>query len=158
MNYIWSIFFIIFGSILGGGLAVFVMQKLHMPSIIDHTSFSVSNLQKSGKFYDETLATLGYKRWGSFGDVILYGTAQKPSFSISTKGNPQEQLGNARGVHVAFAAPNRAAVDAWYAKALALGGKDNGKPGLRSEYHPYYYAAFIIDTDGWRTEAVCHKP
>ena len=62
------------------------------------------------------------------------------------------------GQHIAFRAPDRAAVDAFYAAALAAGGRDNGPPGLRPNYHPDYYAAFVLDPDGHRLEAVCHRP
>ncbi len=61
-------------------------------------------------------------------------------------------------VHVAFEAPSRTQIDAFYAAALAAGGKDNGPPGLRPHYHPNYYAAFVIDPDGNNIEAVCHHP
>ena len=61
-------------------------------------------------------------------------------------------------IHVAFSAPNRAAVDAFYAAAIAAGGKDNGGPGLRPNYHPNYYAAYVFDPDGHNIEAVCHAP
>ena len=62
------------------------------------------------------------------------------------------------GTHVAFTAPDRATVDAFYAAAIAAGGKDNGAPGLRPKYHPNYYGAFVFDPDGINVEAVCHKP
>jgi catechol 2,3-dioxygenase-like lactoylglutathione lyase family enzyme len=62
------------------------------------------------------------------------------------------------GQHIAFRAPNRAAVDAFYRETLAMGGTDNGAPGLRPHYHPSYYAAFVLDPDGHRLEAVCHRP
>ncbi|MNU11792.1 Glyoxalase-like domain protein [compost metagenome] len=61
-------------------------------------------------------------------------------------------------MHIAFTAPNRAAVDAFYAAAMAAGAKDNGGPGLRPHYHPNYYAAFVLDPDGHNIEAVCHAP
>ena len=61
-------------------------------------------------------------------------------------------------IHLAFTADNRGQVDAFYEAALAAGGKDNGKPGLRPEYHPNYYGAFVIGPDGHNVEAVCHKP
>ena len=66
--------------------------------------------------------------------------------------------GPALNGHVCFSAPARGAVDTFHATALAAGGRDNGKPGLRPEYHPNYYAAFIIDPDGYRIEAVRHLP
>jgi catechol 2,3-dioxygenase-like lactoylglutathione lyase family enzyme len=62
------------------------------------------------------------------------------------------------GAHVAFAAPDRAAVDAFHAAALAAGGSDNGAPGPRPLYHPAYYGAFVLDPDGNNVEAVCHRP
>ena len=61
-------------------------------------------------------------------------------------------------MHVAFAARSRAEVDAFYAAAIAAGGKDNGAPGLRPHYHPNYYGAFVFDPDGHNIEAVCHAP
>ena len=61
----------------------------------------------------------------------------------------------AQGAHVAFSAPNRAAVDRFHAAGLKTGGRDNGKPGLRADYSPSYYAAFLIDPDGNNVEAVC---
>ena len=76
----------------------------------------------------------------------------KPSFWIG-EGEPL-----AGHVHVAFVAPSRAGVDAFYRAALAAGGKDNGKPGLRPQYHANYYGAFVLDPDGNNIEAVCHAP
>jgi catechol 2,3-dioxygenase-like lactoylglutathione lyase family enzyme len=67
-------------------------------------------------------------------------------------------LGYGQGLHVAILAENRAAVDAFYRAAMAAGGKDNGGPGLRPQYHPTYYGAFVFDPDGNNLEAVCHKP
>lgn len=61
-------------------------------------------------------------------------------------------------LHVAFSAGTRSEVDRFYEAAIAAGGKDNGKPGLRADYHPDYYAAFVIDPDGHNIEAVCHLP
>jgi catechol 2,3-dioxygenase-like lactoylglutathione lyase family enzyme len=61
------------------------------------------------------------------------------------------------GLHVAFQAKNRKLVDAFYGAALAAGGKDNGKPGIREIYHPNYYGAFVLDPDGYNIEAVCHQ-
>ena len=79
-------------------------------------------------------------------------TVRKPFFWISTGGAPQT------GVHVAFEAENREMVDAFHAAALEAGGTDNGAPGVREIYHPAYYGAYVLDTDGNNAEAVCHKP
>ena len=65
---------------------------------------------------------------------------------------------NTRPTHLAFVAPSRKAVQAFHAAALTAGGKDNGGPGLRAEYHPTYYAAFVLDDDGHNVEAVIHRP
>lgn len=127
--------------------------------MIDHIMLYVSDYLKSRAFYDNTLAVLGIQRLMTFDEknIAGYGSEVKPYFWISSQLNrgSEEEVG--KGVHVAFKAPNRAAVDQWYAECLKFGGKDNGKPGLRSEYHPSYYAAFIIDPNGWRIEAVYHN-
>lgn len=127
--------------------------------MIDHTSLSVSDWQKSVSFYDVTFQALGYERMMTFEELELagYGRGKKPSFWISTQGLKAEELGCARGMHIAFSADSREAVDAWYHAALSAGAMGNGAPGLR-EYHPNYYAAFVIDPDGWRIEACFHGP
>jgi catechol 2,3-dioxygenase-like lactoylglutathione lyase family enzyme len=130
--------------------------------MLDHFSISVTDYEKSLIFYDQTLGTLGYKRSITIDipehdvKVAGYGDGIRPSFWISPMGKDEEEIGRARGVHFAFAAPNEAAVDLWYQKAIELGGKDNGEPGPRAEYHDGYYGAFIIDPDGWRIEACFH--
>jgi catechol 2,3-dioxygenase-like lactoylglutathione lyase family enzyme len=74
-----------------------------------------------------------------------------PDFWIK-KGDPTPS------VHIAFASADRAAVDAFHRAAIAAGARDNGPPGLRPNYHPGYYGAFVLDPDGYNIEAVCHKP
>jgi len=124
-------------------------------SILDHVGYAVGDFEKSSAFYDAALAPLGVKRISEMEfpgvKVIGYG-AHAPEFWINT--------GQALGghVHLAFAAPTRAAVDAFYYAALAAGGTDNGGPGLRLEYHENYYAAFVFDPDGHNVEAVCNVP
>jgi len=81
-----------------------------------------------------------------------YGKPGKPSFWIA-QGERRP-----KGLHVAFAANSRAEVDAFYAAAIAAGGKDNGPPSIRAQYHPTYYGAFVLDPDGNNIEAVCHRP
>lgn len=124
-------------------------------SIFDHLGYTVGDFDKSSVFYDAALAPLGIKRVSAFdipgGKIIGYGT-QQPEFWINS-GAPLRDH-----VHLAFAAKSRADVDAFYSGALAAGGRDNGAPGIRSEYHPNYYAAFVIDPDGHNVEAVCHAP
>lgn len=129
--------------------------------MIDHVSFAVKNFEESLNFYDQTLKILGYERLMHFDEVTEvagYGKDGKPYFWIGAKKvlseeEKLEQIGKAAGFHVAFVAPDVASVHKWYEKCLELGGKDNGKPGPRPEYHPGYYGAFIVDPNGWRIEA-----
>ncbi|RJL00125.1 VOC family protein [Paracoccus siganidrum] len=126
--------------------------------MIDHIGIAVADLARSRAFYDAALAPLGISvvmevseaMTGGQGAHLGYGRGGKPDFWI---GSGKAASG---GVHVAFAATDRAGVDAFHAAALAAGGQDNGAPGLRPEYHPGYYGAFILDPDGNNIEAVHH--
>jgi len=126
--------------------------------MIDHTGLTVSDFAKSKDFYAKALAPLGYKVMMEFtaaqsGTTDAAGLGDtKPDFWMA-KGPP-----NSPRLHIAFAAKNRAAVDAFYKAALAAGGRDNGPPGIRAHYHPNYYGAFVLDPDGHNIEAVCHYP
>ena len=127
--------------------------------MIDHTGVTVSDIATARAFYDAALAPLGYVRLMELSaavtghaDTAGYGEPPKPDFWISA-GAP-----NRPPVHVAFRVASRALVDAFYAAALAAGGRDNGAPGLRPHYHPHYYGAFVLDPDGHNIEAVCHAP
>lgn len=115
--------------------------------MIDHIGVAVSDLARSLAFYDKTLAVLGIRRLKTYGgtddlpDHVGYGDEFKPYFWLSA--------GDTVGVkHLAFAAATRADVDAFYTAALAAGGRDNGPPGPRPQYHPGYYGAFVLDPDG----------
>jgi catechol 2,3-dioxygenase-like lactoylglutathione lyase family enzyme len=118
--------------------------------MIDHLSVHVRDLQKSKAFFAAALAPLGYGVLMEFEGSVGLGADKKPDLWLSA--GKQEPL------HLAFAAKDRKAVDAFYAAAIKAGGKDNGKPGIRKDYHPNYYGAFVIDPDGHNIEAVCHKP
>jgi catechol 2,3-dioxygenase-like lactoylglutathione lyase family enzyme len=121
--------------------------------MIDHVGVKTSDQAASRRFYEKALAPLGYEVLMEFeeGEVVGMGVAGKPDFWFSS--------GDASApIHVAFSAPDRAAVDAFHAAALAAGGKDNGAPGLRPEYHAGYYGAFVFDPDGNNVEAVFHDP
>lgn len=130
--------------------------------MIDHISFSVNNYEESRKFYDETLSCLGMKCLVVFETeehkVAGYGIDGRPDFWMgeSSRPNMNEFVGKARGFHVAFRAPSVEAVRLWYKKSLEIGGKDNGAPNPRPEYHLGYYGAFIIDPNGYRIEAALH--
>ena len=119
--------------------------------MIDHLGLSVSDLAKSRAFYAKALQPLGYSVMMEFPGALGFGAKGKPDFWLGQ--------GTASGkVHVAFASPDRKTVDAFYAAAIAAGGKDNGKPGLRPQYHKDYYGAFVFDPDGNNIEAVSHQP
>lgn len=124
--------------------------------MIDHISLPVADLERSKAFYDAALAPLDIVKIKSLDGEIDYGRADsEPLFAIVAAGNGTAQ---APGFHVAFRSKDRATVDAFHQAALAAGAKDNGTPGLRPAYHPNYYAAFIIDPDGYHIEIVCHRP
>jgi catechol 2,3-dioxygenase-like lactoylglutathione lyase family enzyme len=135
--------------------------------MIDHLGLPVSDLARVTEFYRAALAPLGYgvvmqvsAEETGHGGAVGFGApgkaadfqSGKPSFWI---GEGERLPGH---IHVAFVAPSRAAVDAFYRAALAAGGKDNGSPGLRPHYHANYYGAFVLDLDGNNVEAVCHAP
>ncbi|WP_224369023.1 VOC family protein [Hyalangium versicolor] len=119
--------------------------------MLDHIMLRVKDYAESKRFYDEVLGTLGYRMVMEFEEGGGYGDT-KPYFWIGAAGDPHPRL------HMAFAAKDHAAVDAFHAKALALGAKDDGAPGLRPHYHASYYGAFVIDPNGHNIEAVCHTP
>jgi catechol 2,3-dioxygenase-like lactoylglutathione lyase family enzyme len=128
---------------------------------IDHVSVGVTNINRAKAFYDAALAPLGITPIMpvSFSGQLVgvgYGdNPHKPSFWIQLPINGQPaSMGN--GVHIAFKAPSRDAVDDFYLAALEQGGIEDGKPGLRTEYHPDYYGAFVRDPDGNKIEACSH--
>lgn len=122
----------------------------------DHIGLRVKDIQASARFYTAALAPLGHVP-GSAGDGYAgFGPKDAPALWLHAhEGKPGGKSDH--GSHVAFKANDRAAVDAFYAAGLKAGGKDNGKPGLRPDYGPKYYGAFLIDLDGNNVEAVCNK-
>ncbi|MFC5740730.1 VOC family protein [Dyella tabacisoli] len=127
--------------------------------MFDHLGLQVSNYEHSKTFYLQALAPLDVAlvmevTAEQTGDCAHagFGIDGKPSFWIS------ETLTPAHGMHIALTAKSRATVDAFYAAALAAGGRDNGAPGPRPHYHPDYYGAFVLDRDGNNIEAVCRLP
>jgi len=121
--------------------------------MIDHVSIGVRDIAKTKRFYDAALKPLGYNCLSEGDGSLGYGAAAVRLW-IGATGRPvpaDEQS----GLHFCFAAPTRRSVDAFHAAALAAGGRDNGTPGLRADYGANYYAAFVIDPDGYRLEAYC---
>ena len=119
--------------------------------IIDHIGISVSNYDRSREFYQKVLSSLGYQLIEDIGGWAGFGK-DEPQFWIGQN----DRINNP--IHLAFVAENREQVKQFYHAAIDAGAKDNGKPGLRQEYHPNYYGAFVIDPDGHNIEAVCHQP
>ncbi|NVN10834.1 VOC family protein [Nguyenibacter vanlangensis] len=121
--------------------------------MLDHVGIGVSDFGRAQDFYDRALKPLGIDRLhGDNTTFAGYGEAPKPIFWIG------HEQGSPARTHVAFTAADRQSVDQFYSAALAAGGRDNGPPGLRTQYHPDYYGAFVLDPDGHNIEAVCHKP
>jgi len=128
--------------------------------MIDHVGFAVADAQRSRLFYEAALAPLGItllrtaapEQTEAGGTAHGFGRDGKPFFWVGDK----ERVGG--GTHVAFAVDTRAEVDAFHAAALAAGGRDNGAPGLRAQYGPNYYGAFVLDPDGHNIESVCRTP
>ena len=120
--------------------------------MIDHISISVSNFEASRDFYKDALAPLDYQIMMEGEDHCGFSVMQQPDFWIKK----DETMSS--GVHIAFTCREREIVDAFHAAALAAGGTDNGLPGPRLDYHPNYYAAYVLDPDGHNIEAVCHRP
>ncbi|MEZ4703657.1 MAG: VOC family protein [Bdellovibrionota bacterium] len=125
--------------------------------MIDHIALHVSDLKKSIEFYDHALIPLGYKRLmekpqKNKQGVLIFGWED----SLHTDLWISEGLSTSPPLHIAFRVDHRSQVDEFYRSALAAGGKDNGKPGVRPEYHKNYYGAFVWDPNGHNIEAVCH--
>ncbi len=126
--------------------------------MMDHIGLAVADFERSKSFFINALAPLDItllmevtaEQTG--GDAHAgFGAERKPFFWIGNGTKPTS------GVHVAFTAKSRSQVDAFHQAAMTAGGRDNGPPGLRPQYHPNYYGAFILDADGNNIEAVCHQ-
>jgi len=126
--------------------------------MIDHAGISVSDFARAKAFYEKALAPLGASFLHlvppEYTDGVQVGGfgVGSPSFWI------EEGVAQTPPLHFAFKAGCREDVDQFYAAAIAAGGIDNGKPGLRPHYHEHYYGAFVLDPDGNNIEAVCHTP
>jgi len=128
--------------------------------IVDHLGFGVSDYARGKVFYADALAPLGITLLMEVGPELTqnkqwacgFGKGGKPEFWISSDGRTTPPM------HVAIVVDSRAEVRAFHEAALRAGGRDNGAPGLRPQYHPSYYGAFVLDPDGHNIEAVCHAP
>jgi catechol 2,3-dioxygenase-like lactoylglutathione lyase family enzyme len=128
-------------------------MQLHRGRLIDHVQLVVADLPASRRFYDAVFEVLGIPLGGGADTHFWYD-----ELFVSTRDGP-ESAGKLTGRHhLAFQAADHATVDAFHKAGLAAGGIDNGAPGDRSNYHPGYYAAFLLDPDGNNIEAVHHGP
>ena len=121
--------------------------------MLGHLSFGVSDLERAIVFYDAVLAPLGLTRVWTNTDAAGYGPPGRGDLLALKKRSAASPPGP--GFHLAFNAPSRDSVDAFHSAALGAGGSDNGASGLRPHYGPTYYAAFVIDPEGYPLEAVC---
>ena len=133
--------------------------------MIDHTGVIVSDLAKSKAFYSAALGAMGISLLKELpasvtgrADVVGYGAKETTAKGVSPEFWLSQGIPGNGPVHVAFRVDTRALVDAFYQAALTAGGRDNGAPGLRPQYHSNYYGAFVRDPDGNNIEAVCRTP
>jgi catechol 2,3-dioxygenase-like lactoylglutathione lyase family enzyme len=122
--------------------------------VLDHLSIQCADVPASAAFYDAVLAPLGGRRILDFDTVIGYGVPPMPDFWLG----PRQTGDGFRESHIAFSAPDRAAVQAFFDVAVAAGAEVLHEPRVWPEYHPNYFGAFVRDPDGNNVEAVCHRP
>jgi catechol 2,3-dioxygenase-like lactoylglutathione lyase family enzyme len=130
--------------------------------MLHHASFGVADIERAARFYDAALGALGYVRvWedlrpGEAGQAVGYGVPGGGD-KLAIKSVEAGQGAPGAGFHLAFAAPDQRSVIDFHAAALSQGGVDNGAPGLRQHYGPNYFAAFVVDPDGYHIEAVFNQ-
>jgi catechol 2,3-dioxygenase-like lactoylglutathione lyase family enzyme len=122
--------------------------------VLDHLGIQCADLGRSATFYDTVLAPLGASRLMDFGVAIGYGVPPKPDFWLGRFDSGD----GFRESHIAFVAPDRAAVRAFFDAAVGAGAEVLHEPRVWPEYHESYYGAFVRDPDGNNVEAVCHAP
>ena len=130
-----------------------------MDAILDHIGINVTDFERSKAFYEQALAPLDIALAMEWGPSAGFGRGGKPELWIGAQQasfQTEAQIQVITPVHVCLRARSRAEVDAFHRAAIAAGGKDFGAPGLRPEYHPGYYGAFVLDPDGHNIEAVFH--
>ena len=119
--------------------------------MFDHVTLGVHDIDAARSFYGRVMETLGHRLLWETGTMLTYGDGGEVEFGLQLDGDQSRP-----GTHVAFHAETRETVRRFHEMGLASGGADDGAPGLRPEYHPRYFAAFLRDPSGNRLEAVCH--
>lgn len=126
--------------------------------MLHHLSLAVADLARASAFYDAALSALGYRRVWEDATFIGYGLQDgQDIFALKLRPDHRREHAPGDGFHIALAAPSRDAVTAFHAAAMGHGGTDNGGSGLHPEYGANYFAAFVIDPDGYRIEAVINS-
>jgi len=121
--------------------------------MLDHLSIQCADIERSGAFYDKVLATVGGERIMDFGETVGFGIPPMPDFWLGSQTSGE----GFRESHIAFSAPDREAVRAFFDVAVQAGAEVLHQPRVWPEYHPNYYGAFVRDPDGNNIEAVCHR-
>lgn len=124
--------------------------------MLSHVSIGVKDLSRARRFYDAALKPLGYKCLLEGSEYLGYGAAT-PELWVLAVPRPVP-ADNQSGLHLCFDGARRADVNEFHQAAIAAGGKNNGEPGIRKDYGDDYYAAFVIDPDGYRLEAYTTSP
>ena len=124
--------------------------------MIDHVSIGVRDIATAKRFYDAALQPLGYECLSQAEGSLGYGRGTV-EYWISVVQHPVAAHPES-GLHFCFSAPTHKSVNSFHAAALKAGGRDNGAPGVRADYDANYYAAFVVDPDGYRIEAHCNQP
>ena len=124
--------------------------------MIDHVSIGVADVDAAGEFYDAALSPLGYDRYVENEAMIGYTSETGDSAFFLRRDDGSQSPSS--GSHIAFAAPDRTAVNEFYHTAVDAGAADDGEPGVRPEYSENYYAAYVVDPHGYRIEAVTRQP
>jgi catechol 2,3-dioxygenase-like lactoylglutathione lyase family enzyme len=123
--------------------------------MINHLSIGVHDIARAKRFYDAALKPLGYTCLSQSEDSLGYGTGDAAFWVVAAE--RPVAADEKSGLHICLDAPTRASVDAFHKAAVRSGGRDNGEPGLRPGYGANYYAAFVVDLDGYRIEAFCGR-
>jgi catechol 2,3-dioxygenase-like lactoylglutathione lyase family enzyme len=124
--------------------------------MFDHISIGVRDIARSKRFYDAALKPLGVTCKSADASNLGYGAEEGIGLWIGATDKPVP-ADNKSFLHFCFAATTRKSVDQFHAAAVKQGGKENGAPGVRKDYSPTYYAAFVVDPDGYRLEVHCDK-